>query len=230
MLWRKAWLECKYRFLLCFVMSAALGLSAVVQVDQTVAQKVLGNFAALASLVGPLGALILAGSGINTQTNWGMLQGFHPSMYFLLSMPVAREKLLRVRALMGLGLSFIWIAGTAALIGLLETLAGRASDWTGMISSLPNLLVGTTVFYMLTVWLTAFLDEFWAGMVSLTVMGMFAGYGLAGGPSWFNTAKFMTAKSLLGFDGMAWLQALAYLTLSAIFYWLAKRTVERREY
>lgn len=230
MLWRKAWLECKYRFILCFVMSLALSLSAVVQVDQTVAQKVLGNIAALTSLVGPLGALILAGSGINTQTNWGMMQGFHPSMYFLLSMPVAREKLLRVRAFTGLGLSFVWIAGTAALIGGLDAVVGRASDWTGMLRSLPNLFVGTTVVYMFAVWLTAFLDEFWAGMVSLTVVGMLAGFGLAGGPTWFNTAKFMSDTSLLAFNGMAWMQALAYLTVSAIFYWLAKRTVERREY
>ncbi|MEJ1933814.1 hypothetical protein WDZ92_26745 [Nostoc sp. NIES-2111] len=230
MLWRKAWLECRYRFLLCFLMSFSLALSTVLQLEAGTAQKMLGQFGAMAALVGPVGALILAGSGINTQTNWGMMQGFHPSMYFLLSLPVSREKLLRVRATVGLGLTFAWLLGSAVLLGALQWITGQVMDGKAAVQMLPNLFCGTVVYYTFAVWLCAFLDEFWAGMVALTVTGMLAGYGLADGPSWVNMAKFMTSNTLLSLDGSAWLQALTYLAISAVFYWLAKRTVERKEY
>jgi hypothetical protein len=46
-------------------------------------------------------ATMLAGAGLNSQTTWGMGAGYHGSMLFTLSLPVARRKLFAVRALTG---------------------------------------------------------------------------------------------------------------------------------
>jgi hypothetical protein len=230
MLWRKAWLECRYRFLLCFVISLALGLGAIVQANSAKAKGLAVMLGLIGTVVGPIGSLILAGSGINTQTNWGMMHGFHPSMYFLLSMPVEREKLLRVRAALGLALTAVWLLLTVILTGAALQYGGIPQDWALTFRTMPNLFAGTLVYYALAVWLSAFLDEFWAGTISLTATGILAGYALAGGPSWFNMAEFMSSSGLINLDGAAWLQASAYLALSALFYWLAWRTVESKEY
>jgi len=46
-------------------------------------------------------ATMLAGAGLNSQTTWGMAAGYHSSMLFTLSLPVARRKLFAVRAAAG---------------------------------------------------------------------------------------------------------------------------------
>src|ERR1035438_4342070 len=57
-------------------------------------------------------AIFLAGSGINSQTTYGLTSGFHGSMLFTLSLPVSRRRLLFVRA--GLG-----ALQTSALVAVL---------------------------------------------------------------------------------------------------------------
>jgi hypothetical protein len=230
MLWRKAWLECRSRFQLCFTMSFSLALASALPADPEATRRFLGLLGSITAFIGPVGALMLAGSGINTQTTWGKTHGFHPSMYFLLSMPVTRERLLRVRAAMGLALTLLWLTLTVLGLTAVEAASGRKADWAGVLLSLPNLFTGTVIFYMFAVWLTSFLDEFWAGTLSLTITGMLAGYGMAGGPSWFNLATFMSASSLMNLDSLAWLQALTYFAASGVFYWLAYRTVANKEY
>ncbi|GAB4367614.1 MAG: hypothetical protein OHK0021_10980 [Bryobacter sp.] len=181
-------------------------------------------------MVVPVGALILAGSGINTQTSWGMTHGFHPSMYFLLSMPVTREQLLRIRVLMGLGLLFVWTVTTAGVV-LLSTQWGKlAMDPGRVFATLPNLLVGAVLFYAFSVFLTAFLDEYWAGMTALLVMGMLGGYGVAEGPGGANLLAYMMSQSLVAGDLEAWAKAGIFLAISAAFYLAAWRVVAAKEY
>ncbi len=242
MLWRKAWLECRSRVMLCLLLSASISFSVLVQLPDSAKRELLGEggdagakafklvFTGLGMVVGPLGALILAGSGINTQTSWGATQGFHPSMYFLLSLPVTRERLLRVRALAGLGLTALWLSVSVGVLALAAWMLKLPLDPGQALATLPNLLVGTTLFYFLAVFCSAFLDEMWAGFVSLLITGLLSGYGLAGGPTWFNTMGFMMQQSLVALEPMAWLRGLIYLAVCGALYGAAWYVVEHKEY
>jgi hypothetical protein len=242
MLWRKAWLGCRYRFLLCYFMSFSVLLVVLVKPASDWKIAAIGSagdaeaktfrlvFALMGALVAPVGALILAGSGINTQTNWGMLHGFHPSMHFLLSLPVRRERLLRVRVAMGLGLLAVWLVSTlAALFGVSGGFGGRLDAWR-VLATLPNLAVATLLYFSISVFLSSFLDEYWAGMTALAFIGGFAGYGIAEGPGIVNLLAYSMQQGLANGETKAWLYGAVYLALSLGFYWAAWRVVEKKEY
>jgi hypothetical protein len=242
MLWRKSWLECKVRLWLCFFMSFSTCLAAMVSIPEQAKVEALaslglpggGSYRVLlllfSSILAPVGAIILAGSGINTQTNWGMLHGFHPSMYFLLSLPVSRERFLRVRVLVGFALLCFWLLATVGMVAVVAKSGFADFPVIHAIRVFPNLLIGTMSFYFLAVFLSSFLDEYWSGMISLTVAGLLCGYSIAGGPWAFNVASFMMRPSLLDLDARAWLQAFLYLLISLCLYVGAWRVVERKEY
>lgn len=225
MLWRKAWLECRFRLYLCLFMTVTWWLASLAPNQRSAA---LPGYPAIliAGVLVPIGALILAGSGINAQTNYGMTHGHHGSMYFLLSMPVAREKLLRVRAGLGFVLLAIWVIVTVVAMGL----NGKAPDGGPLVATIPNLLAGAALYYCFGVSLMSFLDEFWSGMLGMLAIGLLAGYGMAEGPSWVNVPGFMMRSSVAALDPMAWLQAAAYLVAAAALYVVAWRVVDQKEY
>ena len=225
MLWRKAWFECRFRLYLCLFLSATWWLASLAPNRRSVA---LPDYPAIliAAILVPIGALLLGGSGINTQTSYGMTHGPHGSMYFLLSMPVAREKLLRIRAAFGFALLTLWVIASIAAMSL----NAKAPDGGALAGIIPNLLAGAALYYCFGVWLMSFLDEFWSGMISMLATGVLAGYGMAQGPSWINVPGFMMRSSLIGLEPIAWLQAAVYLAIAATFYVSAWRVIERKEY
>jgi hypothetical protein len=242
MLWRKAWLECRTRLLLCFFMSTSVMVSALLRPPKVWEDALAAMspseeervfrvvFGLLALMIVPIGALILAGSGINTQTSWGMMHGFHPSMYFLLSLPVTREKLLRVRVLAGLGLLFGWIVVTVVMLLAWAQLTKAPLQAERVWAAVPNLMVGATLFFFLAVFLTSFLDEYWASMTALLLMGMAAGYGIAEGPGGANLMAYMSSDGLVAGDAQAWLRCFAILAICSVFYLAAWRIIAAKEY
>ena len=99
MLWWKAWMETRWRLvfvLACFALLWAEGPlfgvpMAKLQIVMILQYAVVWGFA----------ATMLAGAGLNSQTTWGTAAGYHGSMLFTLSLPVARRKLFAVRAAAG---------------------------------------------------------------------------------------------------------------------------------
>ncbi len=242
MLWRKCWLECRYRLLLCFFMTASILFAVLTKAAEDVPPAMFQGvsdpsekmfrliFLLLGAVVVPVGALILAGSGINTQTNWGMMHGFHPSMYFLLSMPLTREQMLRARSVMGVSLLGLWLAATTGIMLGASALQGTPLPAGKVLATMPNLFAGALVFYSFATFLTAFLDEYWAGMIGLTVSGILAGYGIAEGPGGFNTLAYMNSQGLVNLESRALLQAAVYLTISGALYAATWRVVQNKEY
>ena len=159
MLWYKAWLETRGRFLallaflvfVCAVLSPAMRQA---KSDTTV------RFA-LHYSQWPRVALVLAGAGINTQTMSGTRHAIHPSMYFTLALPVRRGRLLAVRAAAGaLETVALVSAGCLAAWVLSPVLRGRVTV-PEMAVYLFTASAAASVAYSLGVLLATFLDESW---------------------------------------------------------------------
>ena len=242
MLWKKAWKECRCRVWLCFTLTFAclatvwlpvadrLGIP-VTHLDAAGLGKLWRAYSILfgAACV-PIGALILAGSGINTQTAWGMAAGFHPSTYFLLGLPVSRRQLLRVRAVLGWLLTMAWATASLLVFAAVAICFGGQPPWETWIGQLLHLLIIASMTYTLAVWTSSFLDELFSGTLSLGVTSLFLGYALGGGPGWPNLLLYVDSQAILTGGRSAWLQTAFYLAISATFYLLAQRVVERKEY
>jgi hypothetical protein len=127
------------------------------------------------ALLAPFVALMLAGSGINTQTGYAMRQGVHPSMIYTLSLPVSRPRLLGVRAGLGWMEMAVIVAAMAAVPPATRFLTHGFFPWAYSLTVVPPVMLGTTVIYCLVVLLATFLDELWHSMVSLTVVFLMVG-------------------------------------------------------
>ena len=124
-------------------------------------------------LLAPFVALMLAGSGINTQTGYAMRQGVHPSMIYTLSLPVSRRRLLGVRAGLGWVEMALIVAAMAAVPPATRFLTHGFFPWAYSFNVVAPVMLGTSVIYALVVLLATFLDELWHSVVSMT--GVFDG-------------------------------------------------------
>lgn len=239
MLWRKAWLECRLRTALCLLVSLQGLFSLLLLLPDKFAQKSPQLSAAAISdklatsfivlfgaIVIPVCAKILAGAGVNTQTAWGMMKGFHGSMYFLLSLPVSRAQLLYVRASVGAGL-LILVTLTAWLLFLLAApFFGQSIEAGRLFSGLPKVLLIGGFFYAQAVWLCSFLDEFWSGTAGLTILGFLLGYSAAESKAFGDILYFLSPA---GHPVPVWHWFL-YVAISVAYLAAARWVVERKEY
>jgi hypothetical protein len=227
-LFLKAWFECRSRFLLAWLLTAVLLFDLALL---AYAKNTEGEFGperlmeiVYLAVMAPLAALILAGSGINTQTSWGLVPGLHPSTGFLLSLPVRRVDLLWTRAAAGAALLLAWVLVTHPALVAAAGAAG-VSGWIPGMSALPYVALVTLLYYTLCVWLSVVLDELWATIVAISLFGAAAGYSLAGGPGWLNLIDYMKADS--GERQLA--QSVFCVALAAGFLGLAGFSVRRKE-
>ena len=102
-LWTRSWLECRPRFMMSGLLTAVLALNAVVMMAEGEIAGQLDYWEAMSFILFgvllPTSALLLAGAGINIQSNSGFTQGLHPSTSFLLSLPATCAQLLLLRLL-----------------------------------------------------------------------------------------------------------------------------------
>lgn len=97
MLWMKAWLETRWRLLYALAIPGVVVASRHLTSVQD-AHRMMGAMAVLLMF----GAVYTAGAGIRTQPAFSGTKNLHGSMYYTLSLPVSRLRLLAVRAGAGL--------------------------------------------------------------------------------------------------------------------------------
>lgn len=121
MLWMKAWRETRWK--LAFLMSGFLAslITAASGGGLGTAEHA-ANLMGLLSFLSIVASITLAGAGITTQSPFRRNRGLHESMYFTLSLPVSRFRLLAVRAGFGLletaGMNVFMIASAWSLFPL----------------------------------------------------------------------------------------------------------------
>ena len=239
MLWYKAWLETRGRFLL---LAGGILLISWFMAPEAIARFLAGSkpVAALAQS-GPVTlslwfiwtavAVVLGGAGINTQTFSGVTHGPHGSMLFTLSLPVRRRRLLAVRvtlgAIEGAGLILFICLFVWSVSPLLRTRVGAASVLLYALMS----IFGSSVFYSLSTFLATFLDEFW----------QFNGCFLAAGAMLFlrlpvkklfscDLLRLLVDPTHLAAGAPPWPGILTCLALSSALLFAAVQIVQRKQY
>lgn len=228
-LWTRSWLECRPRFMMSGLLTAVLALNAVVMMAEGEIAGQLDYWEAMSFILFgvllPTSALLLAGAGINIQSNSGFTQGLHPSTSFLLSLPATRAQLLFTRAATGGILLLLWILVSFPLLLAIASFLNKPLP-PEPLRLLPFLLLAALFYYSLWVLIAARFDEIWSSTIAMTIVGLIAGYSMAGGPGWFNMIAFMKGEN--GAQQLP--QSLFCLAASALFFRLSLTILRRREF
>src|SRR4051812_14120136 len=99
MLWYKAWLETRLRILL--LLTIILFVLVQIHWQHAAAPAMLRTLRGLGFLWA-VNSMVLAGAGVRTDSPFRAMKGIQGSIYFTLSLPVSRLKLLAIRAALGL--------------------------------------------------------------------------------------------------------------------------------
>jgi hypothetical protein len=229
MLWYKSWLEIRWRALFAlsvfslviFLASSGKGNSLR---EATRMMDVLG-------LVFVIPAISLAGAGIKTQSASRATKCMPGSVYFTLSLPVSRLRLLLVRAGLGLmattAIVTIICCGVWALFPALRVTAAPVDVFRAG----SSIGACTSVFYFLSVVFATFLEETWQMWGTMIAVGLLRWMSVkAVLPQSLDLFHAIGVASPLLTHAMPWAAMAASLAVSAILFLIALRVVTVREY
>ncbi len=173
-------------------------------------------------------AIFLAGSGINSQTTYGLTSGFHGSMLFTLSLPVSRRRLLFVRA--GLG-----ALQTSALVAIMAgfSLFQRPGATSALqsLAYITRAIVCTMAVYALSVLLACLLDEVWqlmgAGLCWVAVLVLQIKFDVV---SRVSPLRGMNLISYPATGPMPWAPVITSLVFTGVLLYASSLVLQRKEY
>jgi len=232
MQWRalfwKAWMECRFRALLTGVVLAIYLLLGRFPLAECKGELTSWNwYCKFVTVFGAVVAIMFAGSGINSQSSWGMLRGFHPSMYFLLSLPVSRLRALLVRAITGMLLTFLYVPTSIVFYALFAHLSARQA-----VSSIFFITLGAFATFGIATFLSTLFDELVSSSLALGgVAGMFGGWAAL---DWtkvkLDPMTIFSGQQLAQTGQVNWVAAILCAATGVLFLLAALRVVERKEY
>ena len=234
MMWRKAWWECRFRVFLCSVISFFLVLNGLLLLaDAVKVPQVWPLYCRL--LMSTLVAVTvtnLAGSGVNSQSTWGMFHGFHPSMFFLLSLPVSRRRALLVRAAVGAFFTFLIVAFGVVGFGLTAPLRGVPVGAESIISAIVFLSLFAWALFGFTTFLTTLFDEIISGVLGLGIAGALVGafYAMSQGRRHIDPLAYIDGELFVRTGIVVWPAVIGLVLTGAAFLLASIYVVERKEY
>ena len=229
MLWFKGWLETRWRFL--FALVIPLGALAARYAGGLTSPQDASRLMSALALLWIFDAMYLANTGIKTQAAFQTLKGLPGSMYFTLSLPVSRLRLLAVRAGIGLletaGVNLVVCCAAWALFPLVRA-SSTPADLAGFVLSA---FVCTTGFYALSVLFATFLDDMWQVWGSMIAIGLLRWLTIRfPPPPSVDVFRAMGAASPLVTHTMPWIAMGVSLAIAAILFLAALKIVQAREY
>lgn len=230
MLWMKTWLETRWRFVFALILPmAALGLWAVNGLTSAGGNARTMMMTLSSFLI--FTPVYLAGTGIKTQSGFQAMQGIHGSMYYTLSLPVSRFRLLGVRTAFGLletaGIDVIAIAAAWCLFPVLRA----HSTSLDLLQLILAAIVCTACFFFVSVVLATFFGESWQIFGGLFVIGGLSQLlGRSALPPSWNVFHFGGDASPLITHVLPWPAMAISIAVSAILFFVALRIVQTREY
>ena len=253
MLWYKAWLETRWRFLIALVLGA--GLSAVVVLTQPLTENMQLNMPDLGGRLNELvqEALKMASTypgyiwsqwfGKNLLQLWSFFaiiigvggvatESARGSAPWTLSLPVTRRRLLGIRAATG-ALELLALAlGPSLMIPLLSRLIGKSYPVNEAVIYSLILFIGGLFFYSMAILLSTLFGEqlkaIILGLVFVFVMGLVPLLNKNLAP--YSVTTMMSGQQYFLTRALPLMGLLVYLALSAALYVLALRILERRDF
>ena len=228
MLWTKAWLETRWRFLFSLAIPVFALITRHSKFTLTPADvpRMLNSGSVLYAFAG----IYLGGSGIQTQSSFRETRGLHVSTIFTLTLPVSRLRLLAVRAIMGLLETGVVIAIGICLTWMLYPLVRANSTPFDLLKLIIAVFAYATGFHFFSVLLATFLDAVWQLYGSMLSIGVLWGLTALLAPQSLNVFRIMTTNSPLATHVFPWAAVSVSCTLAVVFFLAAARVVKTREY
>lgn len=224
MLLYKAWLETRWRFVFMIVSTALFWLPRYMGAPT---QKGWVGVAMGITLLNCMSALYLAGSGINSQTTYSALSGFHGSMLFTLSLPVSRQRLFFARAGFGAMESCAYIVMTTALIPLFQP---DASLYQLLLYG-ARAVVCSLALYALSAFLSCILDEMWQFTGAILILGILAMLQFRfAAISFFSPLRGMSLLSCPLTASTPWAPMLTLVVCVVVLLFASVGVLERKEF
>jgi hypothetical protein len=231
MLWYKGWLETRFKLLfslgsMCFMLFAQHSFTTSMKTP--VLLYIVAFYSQMMTMVT---CGMLAGAGINTQPSIQATKGLHGSTLFTLSLPVSRLQLLAVRAAIG------WLEMTGAIAAffcamwLVSPLLRARVAPVELFKYAGTLIVCGSAIYLLSVLLATFLDEvwrIWSTMIAVGVLFWLSNkFSL---PASVDLIRAAGKNSSLFTHTMPWSAMAFSLALAAVFFYVALKIAQSREY
>jgi len=237
MLWYKAWLETRWGVVfLCglylFVWAvAAAGARASSGKPNDKPENIAAPLDVLAfSWIAA--AATLAGTGIKTQSGgFQRTKGLHGSTHYTLSLPVSRLRLIAVRSAVGLiETVFVILALWGAARLMFPDLTPQATGYD-LLGYLVVVLVCSSTFYFLSMFLGTFLDDVLRTPGTMTILAVLIALDISNVlPSYLNIFRPMGGGSPLITHAIPWTTLAVALAASAVFCFATIKVVQTQEY
>ena len=236
MLWYKGWLETRFRVLAllgCVLLSmgiAARSINSAPPSPQAMERRLNSSLLPLAFYLSII-PVILAGAGIKTQAPLQTRKGIHGSMYFTLSLPVTRVRLLLTRAGLGMLEAFGSIAVLCCVAWIIFPILRSHVTRSDLFAYWVTTSICASAFYCLSVLLATFLDDLWQIWGSMIVIGLlFWLSNAAPVPPSLNIFRAMGEASPLFTHTIPWVQMGIALGVGAVLFGIAAWVVQTHEY
>ena len=203
MLWYKGWLETRLRLAMLLTAILFVLFQVYSHGDSKLSAPALLNSLELLWVLTPM---TLAGSGIRPESPFRMMKGLQGSMYFTLSLPVSRLRLLAVRSATGiLEIAALVVAAFCLAAAALPAVRAQITAADGLRYAVTILLCSTAGFGVSTL-LATFLDQQWQGFGSMFVVfsgrWLFTKYGAQ--PSTLDFFRALGTASPLVTHALPW--------------------------
>ena len=232
MLWYKGWLETRFRVLFVFGIILFWVVLILRNIDPPLPRAVVENLLNSLTFFLLMIPVILAGAGINTQRIlFGTAKGLHGSMYFTLSLPVSRFRLLATRAGLGM-LETIGVLAALSCVAWFMLPAPRVYlTCSDLFAYWMTVCICISAFYSLSVFFATFLgDQEQMGASGILIMILLLISRAVSVPSSVNIFRAMGESSPLFTHTFPWASMGISLGVAAILFLAALRVVQTREY
>ena len=232
MLWYKGWLETRFRilFMLAYVLfPMALRITTPHNTSPTPLEE--QHQIAFLAFYWSFGSILLAGAGIKTQGSLRTTKVFHGSMYFTLTMPVSRFRLLAARAGLGMLETIAVLAATPFAIWVMFPATRMHLSISDLLEYWGVISVCVSLFYFLGVVFASVFDDATQGWMSMlaviSLQGLFTNLPV---PPSLNVFRAMGEASPLFTHTFPWASMAVSLGVAAVLLCIAAWVVQTREY
>ena len=219
-MWRYSWRDVRWKFALMAIVNTAI--SALFLDDPVVGAVWIRRLSTTMPLLFAMNAIVLASAGVATQISQRPGQVVHSSMLFLLSLPIARRRLVLVREAVGAAAALVLMLLTLGAYWLLTESLRASVGPSQALQFVLSVAAFMMLAYSVSALLATVLDQLWQTYASLGVVSV-ALWAIPSARFWGNVFVMDGGARVLG--GIA-----TSLLLGAALVWFSVRVVERKQF
>ena len=227
MLWTKGWLETRWIFvLILWVFAANLGAAFIQASRAPMKPRDLVTSVLLIWIFFPA---ILAGNGIHTPRVLRLSAGTHRSMYFTLSLPVSRVRLLAARIGIGLVETLIVdIAVVVAMMAFFPILKTASNSGDAILYSVALVAYTFALYSFSTLWATLLEGPWrvWGTFLLVIALRWLVAHSMHG----LDILDSIAGGAPLLTHKLPWAAIAVLFALTAVFLIAASKAVDSKEY